>query len=71
MDKEDILITYVCRHCRRYELKPFVGNSRDDLIGRDADCRFCESKANPQAQKPEDRRGQVTVCQISELPKNN
>ena len=61
VDKEDVLTTYICRRCRQYEIKPFAGKKKDDIIGRDADCRFCGEKANPHAQKQEDRRGQMTV----------
>lgn len=49
----DVLTTYVCRNCREYEVKPFCGN--------DADCKFCNQKANPNPQSPQERTGQTTT----------
>jgi glycosyltransferase involved in cell wall biosynthesis len=36
IDKNDILVTYFCRSCSEYEIKPF--------LGEDQDCRFCGNK---------------------------
>lgn len=46
---ERILTTYICRHCREYEIKPFTTP--------DTDCRFCGVKAN----QGKDRTGQRTT----------
>ena len=36
VDPKEILTTYVCKHCREYEVKPFVG--------QDVECKHCGSK---------------------------
>jgi|TARA_B100000085_G_scaffold285174_1_gene320289 glycosyltransferase involved in cell wall biosynthesis len=36
INPNDILTTYVCKDCKNYEVKPFVGESQD--------CKFCGSK---------------------------
>lgn len=38
IDNNKILTTYICRHCKNYEVKPFTT--------KDTDCRFCGVKAN-------------------------
>ncbi len=36
LKKEDVLVTYFCRSCGEWEVKPF--------IGEDQDCRFCNAQ---------------------------
>lgn len=36
LDKDDVLCTYYCPNCKRYEVKPFQGHKLD--------CKFCGSK---------------------------
>ncbi len=33
IDKKDVLFTYVCKACKRWEVKPYAGE--------DLNCRYC------------------------------
>lgn len=36
IDKNELLTTYICRNCKKYQVKPFIGN--------DLDCPHCKSQ---------------------------
>lgn len=55
LKKEDILVTYFCRACNEWEIKPFVGE--------DQDCRFCS------AQKSQITAGVTSTISNKELSK--
>ena len=40
IDNNDILTTYFCKNCRKYEIKPFTG--------QDLNCRFCGAEKSQQ-----------------------
>ena len=55
LKREDILVTYFCRGCAEWEIKPFVGE--------DQDCRFCGS------QKSQITAGVLSTISNKELSK--
>ena len=52
LNKEDVLVTYFCRDCGRWEIKPFEGE--------DKDCRYCGIKGLPGIPQDPRGHGQIT-----------
>lgn len=53
LDKSDILTTYFCRNCHKWEIKPYDGEFKD--------CRFCGVKGQPPSQDNHLGNGQKTA----------
>jgi glycosyltransferase involved in cell wall biosynthesis len=51
--QEDVLTTYICPHCSRYEVKPFIGHH--------VDCRHCGVRGQQPTQQMPHGNGQVTT----------
>lgn len=53
IDKSEVLTTYICQTCRKYEVKPFTSNF--------IDCKFCGQKGTNPTQENPRGSGQMTT----------
>ncbi|MEK6879019.1 MAG: DUF4214 domain-containing protein [Nanoarchaeota archaeon] len=59
LEKEDMLMTYFCRQCGEWEIKPYEGEDRD--------CKNCGIKGGPPTQQNPNGSGQMTAAVISTI----
>lgn len=46
IDPKEILTTYVCQHCRGYEVRQFTGENGYQPSPQSPDCRYCSEKGS-------------------------